>query len=115
MKVSAPLLAGAAAAFLVSCGEEEEVACVDQRTDRVADVQECDEDARDGYGGAFVWIYGASRVGRIGSPAPRGTVIDPANRRAIAQRGGFGSNAGGGGSRSTGRSGGFGGVGGAGS
>jgi hypothetical protein len=114
VKPAAPLLVGAAAAFLAACGEEEQASCVDQRTNRVADVRECDEDGRNGYGGAFVWLYAARGAGRIGSPAPRGTVIDPANRGAIAQRDGFGGTRGGGGARSAGSSGGFGGFGGGG-
>lgn len=114
MKPAVPLLAGAAAAFLAGCGEEEQATCVDQRTNRVADVRDCDEEGRNGYGGAFIWLYGGRGVGRIGSPAPRGTAIDPANRGAIAQRGGFGGGARGGGARSAGSSGGFGGFGGGG-
>jgi hypothetical protein len=110
VKPAVPLLAGAAAAFMGACGEQEQATCVDQRTNRVADVRECDEEGRNGYGGAFVWLYAARGVGRIGSPAPRGTVVDPANRAAIARRGGFGGRSQGGGVRSAGSSGGFGGF-----
>ena len=72
MKVGPPPLADAAATFLVACGEEEEATCVDQRTNRVADVRDCDEDGRNGYGGAFVWLYAARGGGANWEPGAEG-------------------------------------------
>lgn len=93
--VASVLLGGVAVAFLAACGEDDdEVArCVDRRTDQVVDVSNCDDEARDGYGGAFFWMFGGRGSTRIGGRAGGGQYIDPADRSSLARRGGFGSSA----------------------
>ncbi len=111
--VTSALLGSVAVGFLAACGDDDDemARCVDRRTDQVADVRSCDDDASDGFGGSYFWLFGGFGSSRIGGRASGGQYIDPADRSSLARRGGFGSSgtSGGTGVRSVaGGSGGFG-------
>ncbi len=92
--VTSALLGSVAVGFLAACGDDDDemARCVDRRTDQVADVRNCDDDARDGFGGSYFWLFGGFGSNRIGGRASGGQYIDPADRSSLARRGGFGSS-----------------------
>jgi hypothetical protein len=84
-----------------ACGDDEEETayCVDNQ-DRVVENENCDEEARRGGGGVFFWMFGSGfRGNRIPQRGERitGERISPNDRAALQSKGGFGSNARGGG------------------
>ncbi|HEV2770726.1 MAG TPA: hypothetical protein VGV40_11125 [Solirubrobacteraceae bacterium] len=77
-------LAGAAAAFFVGCGGDEERVCVTEQQ-RLVEDDECEDyaDDRDGFGGVFFWYYGGRVVGsRVAGGRPINAADVGANRAA---------------------------------
>ena len=88
--VAVPVLA-----FIFSaCGSDDDTAyCVD-KSDRIVENRNCDDDAVRG-GSSFFWLYGAHAAGNRYVPGTRlsgGSRVAASNIAENARRGGFGSS-----------------------
>jgi hypothetical protein len=88
--VAVPVLAFA----FTACGGDKDTAyCVD-RSDRIVQNRNCDDDAVRG-GSSFFWLYGAHAAGNryaTGSVLSGGSRVAASNIAENARRGGFGSS-----------------------
>ncbi len=88
--VAVPVLA---LAFTACGGNNDNAYCVD-KSDRIVENRNCDDDSFNG-GGAFFWYYGGHGVGNRYVPGTKlsgGDRVSTSNIAENARRGGFGSS-----------------------